>query len=332
MLLPEYHRAYWLGLSREVQDPASGAGRYIWLDNSPPPTKQTYSHWGMRIPGFIQEPDRDLSCAAANYTIRFEDPPAWGWDDTSCEMPLPFICRQAPEGAFLYASNNTLATYLLNTTPISLPDAQASCIASGGMLVAYAGLDEQAEVEAVFEGRGNFIPAFHGSYWMGLSTSSWPDFSRWMDGKVPMMYEHWGNWTDCDGFPEPNNIFGDENCVAANSTEAFEGVYGWSDAHCSRKLPFVCKIIRGCRLPGSQLKAPGWCSAVLHARQLHDGQCQKKLVTELDGLLAACPPRSAQHLQLHLALRRPVCAQHHRRQLGDQRALLQRQGRSPCSI
>jgi hypothetical protein len=238
-LLPDFHVAYWIGLSLS---PTTGS--WYWLDNSPAPSRRTYLHWGTVMPGMIPEPDRGFSCAAANYTEAFEDPRAWGWGDNSCDQLLPYICEKAPEGAFTYASSSTLATYLLNTTATSFPDAQASCIASGGMLVAYASLEEQQEAEAVFEARGHFIPAFHGSYWMGLATSNWPDFGAWVDAKVPLTYTHWGTWADDAQLPEPNNLFGNENCAAANSTEAYGGAYGWSDTVCRRQLPFMCKIIR----------------------------------------------------------------------------------------
>ncbi len=43
---------------------------------------------------------------------------------------------------------------------------------------------------------------------------------------------------------EPNNLFGNEYCAGANATELLlDGVFGWSDEECSRKTPFICKML-----------------------------------------------------------------------------------------
>lgn len=77
---------------------------------------------------------------------------------------------------------------------------------------------------------------------------------RWIDPKAFLNYEHWGNWTDDVGLPEPNNLYGGEYCGGANSTEKHNGAYGWSDVTCSKRGAFMCKVIRK-RPSGSELGA-----------------------------------------------------------------------------
>jgi hypothetical protein len=43
---------------------------------------------------------------------------------------------------------------------------------------------------------------------------------------------------------EPNNIFGGEFCAGANATEAFMGLWGWADANCDLRFPYICEIAR----------------------------------------------------------------------------------------
>ena len=62
-----------------------------------------------------------------------------------------------------------------------------------------------------------------------------------------MYYQQWGNWTDDEGLPEPNNLYGGEYCGGANATEAYEGRYGWADVACNKRGAFICKVIRECQ-------------------------------------------------------------------------------------
>ena len=56
-------------------------------------------------------------------------------------------------------------------------------------------------------------------------------------------YKHWGvAW---DGSLEPNFKDIPEDCSAGNASEAFGGVFGWSDARCDLTMIFVCRLIRG---------------------------------------------------------------------------------------
>jgi hypothetical protein len=40
---------------------------------------------------------------------------------------------------------------------------------------------------------------------------------------------------------EPNNIAGGEDCAGANATQMFEGLWGWADANCNLKFPYICE-------------------------------------------------------------------------------------------
>jgi hypothetical protein len=98
--------------------------------------------------------------------------------------------------------------------------------------------------------QGYLISLYHGSYWMGLSASgSWaPDGFGWADhspGPGAGTYTHWGTDPD-DGSNEPNNLSPPELCGAANASQVYDNpeAWGWSDVHCGRKLPFICKAIR----------------------------------------------------------------------------------------
>jgi hypothetical protein len=98
--------------------------------------------------------------------------------------------------------------------------------------------------------QGYLISLYHGSYWMGLSASgSWaPNAFGWADFSPvsgPGTYTHWGTDPD-DGTKEPNNLNAPELCGAANASQVYDNpeAWGWSDAHCTRRLPFICKAIR----------------------------------------------------------------------------------------
>ena len=96
--------------------------------------------------------------------------------------------------------------------------------------------------------QGYLIDLFHGSYWMGLTASSWAeDAFRWADfsGPNPGGYIHWGTDPD-EGTKEPNNLVPQELCGAANSSLTFDNpeAWGWADTRCGTRLPFICKANR----------------------------------------------------------------------------------------
>jgi hypothetical protein len=74
-------------------------------------------------------------------------------------MPVPqmltyhcncLTCPIAAPGAWNYTSPFTNLTYVFNSTLVAQSTAQGTCKASGGHLVAWFSLEEQADVEAAF--------------------------------------------------------------------------------------------------------------------------------------------------------------------------------------
>ncbi len=173
-----------------LQSPEKPYGTWTWLDSAPAPGKRSYTHWGTSIPDNKREPDQRFTCVTANASEAFEDPLAWGWSDDTCDMALPFMCKRAREGAFVYVSNATQATYTLNTTQVTWAEAQAACNENGGHLASYVTPDEQSEVEGYFESKGMFITRYHIFYWTGLHSDQqqWPEF-KW-DAEA-------GSWLEC---------------------------------------------------------------------------------------------------------------------------------------
>ena len=120
--------------------------RFTWYDfNAAPPDEPgSYSHWGTVKQGMFQEPNNltgSEHCVAANYTQSYTF--VYGWSDTRCGLELPFICKMPPPAMYVYVSNTTNSTYLLNTTMVNMITAQRSCNANGGHLVPYQSLEEQ---------------------------------------------------------------------------------------------------------------------------------------------------------------------------------------------
>jgi hypothetical protein len=86
---------------------------------------------------------------------------------------------------------------------------------------------------------GYLLPSFHKAYWMGINALNWPDW-RWLDPTAGSfgnaVYKHWGN-------QEPNNDPPLQLCGAGNHSLSYGNAWGWADANCGAKLPFVCKMI-----------------------------------------------------------------------------------------
>jgi hypothetical protein len=199
-------------------------------------------------------------------------------------------------GAYYYTSVNTGTQFVFNNTPVSTTAAQESCQTYGGNLVWYASLEEQQEVEAAFIERGNLVPSFHGSYWMGLSTAVLkpPQFA-WGDvlaGKLN--WTHWGSFATPEGnFSEPNNLSGQEFCGAANASQEFGSAWGWMDANCNTRMTFMCRLNRE-------------CGPVAPARMPPQGPsgCLQPALDVPPPLLA---PRPCLCLQDRMAPSRPLC-------------------------
>ncbi len=104
------------------------------------------------------------------------------------------MLRHAAFGKFSYKVRSG-STYILQTQPLTFSEAQRSCQEGGGQLASLPSQAEQAEVEGWALAQSYLLPAFHASYWLGLtaaSDKSWPVFS-WLDGK-PLGYTNWGRW------------------------------------------------------------------------------------------------------------------------------------------
>ena len=96
---------------------------------------------------------------------------------------------------------------------------------------------------------------------MGLKVMTlWPRFS--VLTPQAFSYRHWGTALP-SGRLEPNNLRGQELCAGANSTEAYDGAWGWSDEQCSMPAPSLCKLREWRPLPCLEgvrlvMRAPLW--------------------------------------------------------------------------
>jgi hypothetical protein len=87
-----------------------------------------------------------------------------------------------------------------------------------------------------FTQRGYLLPAFHKTYWLGLTSTRWPIFS-WADKSLVLDY---GNWGDS----QPNKSPAPGLCVYANSTLARGSppAWGWDDTDCDASTSiFICR-------------------------------------------------------------------------------------------
>ncbi len=41
---------------------------------------------------------------------------------------------------------------------------------------------------------------------------------------------------------EPNNLFGNEGCAAANASQTYDMAWGWADANCNMPMTFMCRL------------------------------------------------------------------------------------------
>ena len=106
--------------------------------------------------------------------------------------------------------------------------AKARCQRDGASLVAINDANELNFVKSLTK-------RIYGDYavWIGLRRDSQGAFSRWENGE-PLTYTKWFT-------KEPDNFFGDENCV-----KMFKYSGGWMDASCTGASgwghPFMCEI------------------------------------------------------------------------------------------
>jgi hypothetical protein len=135
-------------------------------------------------------------------------------------------------------------TYTLNTTMVTQAQAQRSCNARGGHLAVWPSQQTQNEVEAFFAGNGYLLPTFHKAYWMGMVKRD-GEFG-FLDATIKTSYRNWGMYATGEpgeGYPEPNNYFGDENCAIGNFSmiRQVPPVWGFADYQCTDRFVFICK-------------------------------------------------------------------------------------------
>ncbi len=281
VLLPTFHRSYWLGLAIPEGDNNRLWPWFVWLDGQPDPSTPSnpsffnYARWGRMYlaDGRIRDEPNNLYppefCATANFT-QFQDG-VWGWSDQNCDDQFAFICKigpppppspfppppvpppPAPPVDPVYASTAQRSTFYFNSSRMQFQPAMRVCESLGprGTLVVYSSLAKQQEVERVFIQRGVLRPnASPGQntpfYWIGLRVGpfdKWPTFS-WLSTGVSLNktgYDHWGMFKP-GTHVEPNNVFVPENCAGANVTEAYDGAWGWADNNCNFVAPFICEV------------------------------------------------------------------------------------------
>jgi hypothetical protein len=163
----------------------------------------------------------------------------------SCATPLPPPVSSPPPYNPVYVSPSTGITYVYNFTRATWPDADRVCRAARGYLVTYPSSARQAEVETIFRQRFVLRGDTEPFYWLGLNVRNfdfWPNFT-WSQGLrlAPGVYSHWGEFRPGQHL-EPNNAFPPEDCAGANHSQSYSGTWGWSDAHCKLKFPFMCEI------------------------------------------------------------------------------------------
>lgn len=128
--------------------------------------------------------------------------------------------------------------FMLNTTRMTQRQAAAACNLEGGQLVSYETRDEQVEVETFFTQRGFLLPSFHKTYWLGLSATTWPQFS-WADRSQSVSYQNWGDM-------QPNRAPSPGLCSYANYTlsKGSPPAWGWDDTNCDSDMSiFMCKKV-----------------------------------------------------------------------------------------
>jgi hypothetical protein len=272
VLLPEFHKAYWIGLQIPEYDITRQWPYFVWEDGSPPPStagnpSNNYANWGQMTmaDGLVRDEPNNIHppefCGVANYTQTTAE--AWAWSDQNCEDRHVFICKlppppppspvppppspppPAPPVEPFYFSNSSRMTFIFNATKVNYVAAMVACknAGPGGNLVTYGSLAKQQEVEGVMLGRGAFRDKF---YWIGLRVGpfdKWPTFS-WLSNGLTLnqtRYHHWGVYKPGTTL-EPNNVFVPENCAGANLTEAYDGAWGWADSNCNMLAPFICQL------------------------------------------------------------------------------------------
>jgi hypothetical protein len=163
-----------------------------------------------------------------------------------------------------------------------------------------------------FMGAGYLLPTFHKQYYIGLRVAERPWF-RWTEPYYELSQESYQHWGAEGSSQEPNNRFPPEDCGAATAAQSFGDAWGWSDVNCTRRLVFVCKILREWRLRNrgvsastEQPLANSWTGRVC-------GSVVKPGMGRTDGTFRCCSrwPGAAAPLQGRQLYQRHLRAHHH---------------------
>ena len=238
LLMPRRSPTYWLGLTSDK----SLFPEFNWVSRSiPPPGPKSYSNWPPNLP----EPDNFEMCAVANSSLYRDG--SWGWSDASCELAMPFICRQDVPFVYNYTSPKTGNKYYMVSNPANGLAAEVNCNVLGGHLVQYSSAMEQQEVEQAFIKQGGLIGAHHGVYWLGLQTQAYPEF-HWLDRTaLPPSNRTYARWSPGEPGPQTDLNF----CATANASNAWgagasagTAPWGWQSHDCTQEAVYICEVDR----------------------------------------------------------------------------------------
>jgi hypothetical protein len=153
----------------------------------------------------------------------------------------------SPPRQTTFTSQLSHSTYTLHPQKLIFNEASDTCAAAGGYLVYFPSLAVQQQVEAFYTTQG-FLAGASGEnfYWIGARVAFldvWPTFT-WLTGRPVngSSYVHWGYLYRPGSHPEPNNVFPPEDCAGANASVAWGGAWGWADARCTLRAPFICEL------------------------------------------------------------------------------------------
>merc|ERR1711963_323527 len=117
--------------------------------------------------------------------------------------------------------------YGYNNTALSWQDAQAACMAIGGMLA------EPRNAVEDFIIKGVAIDHQVDEIWLGASDTDLEQTWVWASDLTEVGHGTFSDWNR----NQPDNAHGNEDCLAYSKT------YGhWNDKDCIDKNPFVCTV------------------------------------------------------------------------------------------
>lgn len=130
-----------------------------------------------------------------------------------------------------------------------------------------------------FISQGFLQPRYHKFYWMGLTTSNWPQFLNInpvaQNLSLPNSYKNWGRPRDAPN--EPNNMFAPENCGGGNASLTSLNAWGWADYMCSAQYTYMCRWVlhgppAGCMCSVSDIEGCDASGACVHQRMRPHGK------------------------------------------------------------